>query len=203
MAMVAFPFGTSMPWDMQMENSQPAQPGLIAMRTIPLDGSQIPLSTTLPHLLGPPGMHPKEDTDEGSDEWYADQEDRHAEEVRERPRVRKSESRGLNLGKIPMAPGRVTNPGMAWFNKQTCEQLQEQLQEASDVSSAVEALVGHVWDLSRHPLGCRLVQLAMERCSQKQAAILASELRGHVQEAMTSPHANYVPCHMSASEICL
>eukprot|EP00438_Fugacium_kawagutii_P019178 Skav219367 [mRNA] locus=scaffold76:609536:611115:- [translate_table: standard] len=190
MAMVAFPFGTSMPWDIQMENSQPAQPGLIAMRTIPLDGSQVPLSTNLPHLLGPSGvLHPKEDTDEGSDEWY--EEGRHPEEA-PRTRVRKSESRGLNLGKIPMAPGRVSNPGMAWFNKQTCEQLQEQLQGASDVSSAVEALVGHVWDLSRHPLGCRLVQTAMERSSQKQAAILAGELRGHVQEAMTSPHANYV-----------
>jgi len=210
--MVAFPVGTTMmPWDMRMPaqaEPQPAQPGL-TMRTIPLEngpsgpelsmlGSMGPLAN-FPHLLGPPSAlaaH-KEETDYSSagasvsDEWY--------DEVVEgqvvsdpRPSRRKQESRGLNLGKIPMAPGRVTNPGMAWFNKQSCEQLQQQLQDGIDVPSAVEALTGHVWDLSRHPLGCRLVQTAIERGSQKQAAALALELRGHVQEAMTSPHANYV-----------
>ena len=90
-----------------------------------------------------------------------------------------------------MAPGRISNPGLAWFNKQSCDELQERLQ-SDGASSAVEALTGHVWDLSRHPLGCRLIQLALERGSQKEAKALATELCGHVVEAMTSPHANYV-----------
>ena len=186
MAMVAFPVGTAMPWDTGMAMpDHPVQPGLIAMQTIPL-GAQAP---NLPHLLGP--LVQRVDSAECSSvASWEDQEEQPSD--RTRSRRKQFESRGLNLGKIPMAPGRVTNPGMAWFNKQTCEQLQQQLLEASDISSALEALTGHVWDLSRHPLGCRLVQSAIERSSQKQAANLATELRGHVQEAMTSPHANYV-----------
>jgi len=105
---------------------------------------------------------------------------------------RKSESRCGTFGKIPMVPGRVSNPGMAWFNKNSCEQLQQQLQENRDVSQVMDTLSGHVWDLSRHPLGCRLVQLALERGNQQQTMNLASELKTHVQEALTSPHANYV-----------
>ncbi|CAJ1449931.1 unnamed protein product [Effrenium voratum] len=57
---------------------------------------------------------------------------------------------------------------------------------------ASKALKGHVWDLSCHQAGCRLVQLALESASQQQASELASELKGHVQQAMASPHANYV-----------
>ena len=55
-----------------------------------------------------------------------------------------------------------------------------------------QVLKGHVWDLSCHPTGCRLVQLALENAKQRQASELGSELKGHVQEAMASPHANYV-----------
>lgn len=171
-------------------DSQPVQPGLIAMQAIPLGNR-----SDLPHLLGGAVSAGKEDDTSGasaSDDFYEDQDEQPASGSDPRSSRRKPESRRLNLGKIPMAPGRLTNPGMAWFNKQTCEQLQQQLSEGSDISSALEALIGHVWDLSRHPVGCRLVQSAIERSSQKQAANLASELQGHVQEAMTSPHANYV-----------
>ena len=191
--MVAFPVGaTMMPWDSLMPamDSQPVQPGLIAMQAIPLGNR-----SDLPHLLGGAVSAGKEDDTSGasaSDDFYEDQDEQPASGSDPRSSRRKPESRRLNLGKIPMAPGRLTNPGMAWFNKQTCEQLQQQLSEGSDISSALEALIGHVWDLSRHPVGCRLVQSAIERSSQKQAANLASELQGHVQEAMTSPHANYV-----------
>ena len=189
MAMVAFPVGSSFPCDLGVPTQAP-QPGLIAMRAMPL-GTQ----AQFPHLLGP-ASHEKILEDDYTSSGPASAEE-HQEP--ERPalssgRRRKPETRGLNLGKIPMAPGRVANPGMAWFNKTTCDQLQEQLQGSDDqISLASDALTGHVWDLSRHPLGCRLVQLALERSSQKQASQLAAELRGHVQEAMTSPHANYVP----------
>ena len=191
--MVAFPVGASFPGDLGVPSQAP-QPGLIAMRAMPL-GTQ----AQFPHLLGPAGDEKiLEDQDYTSSGPASVSEWEHQEErpaLSSTNRRRKPETRGLNLGKIPMAPGRVANPGMAWFNKTTCDQLQEQLQGSDDqISLASDALTGHVWDLSRHPLGCRLVQLALERTSsQKQASQLAAELRGHVQEAMTSPHANYVP----------
>ena len=188
MAMVAFPVGaTMMPWDSVMPMDRPVQPGLIAMQAIPVEGSD------LPHLLGGVSAGKEDETSGASASDDYEDHDGQATGFDSRSSRRKPESRRLNLGKIPMAPGRVINPGMAWFNKQTCEQLQQQLSEGSDISSALEALSGHVWDLSRHPVGCRLVQSAIERSSQKQAANLAHELQGHVQEAMTSPHANYVP----------
>lgn len=169
-----------------MPMDRPVQPGLIAMQAIPVEGSD------LPHLLGGVSAGKEDETSGASASDDYEDHDGQATGFDSRSSRRKPESRRLNLGKIPMAPGRVINPGMAWFNKQTCEQLQQQLSEGSDISSALEALTGHVWDLSRHPVGCRLVQSAIERSSQKQAANLAHELQGHVQEAMTSPHANYV-----------
>ena len=149
----------------------------------------------LPHLLS--GVAPVLLVNESklpSGFASGDQEDRPASSSSsDAPKGRRqSDARNGTFGKIPMVPGRVSNPGMAWFNKNTCEQLQHQLQDNIDVSQAIEALQGHVWDLSRHPVGCRLVQLALERGNQQEAASLASELKTHVQEAMTSPHANYV-----------
>lgn len=133
----------------------------------------------LPHLLTAPSAY---DSREGDSSSKASED--------EKPNARRKQ-KPQSLGRIPMAPGRISNPGLGWFNKQSCDQLQQQLQ-SDGVSSAIETLTGHVWDLSRHPLGCRLIQLAIERGSQKEAKALANELRGHVVEAMTSPHANYV-----------
>lgn len=149
----------------------------------------------LPHLLS--GVAPVLLVNESklpSGFASGDQEDRPASSSSsDAPKGRRqSDARNWTFEKIPMVPGRVSNPGMAWFNKNTCEQLQHQLQDNIDVSQAIEALKGHVWDLSRHPVGCRLVQLALERGNQQEAASLALELKTHVQEAMTSPHANYV-----------
>jgi len=55
----------------------------------------------------------------------------------------------------------------------------------------VTCLSGRVWSLSRDPVGCRLVQEALE-LGNKDAAALAQELRGHVLEAAMCSHANYV-----------
>lgn len=46
--------------------------------------------------------------------------------------------------------------------------------------------------LSRDQAGCRLVQEALALVPPKVAAALAGELRGHVKEAIRSPHANFV-----------
>mmetsp|Transcript_50665 Transcript_50665/g.94608 ORF Transcript_50665/g.94608 Transcript_50665/m.94608 type:complete len:339 (-) Transcript_50665:427-1443(-) len=50
-----------------------------------------------------------------------------------------------------------------------------------------------VWSLSRDSRGCREVQKAMEEASdQDERVAMASELRGHVWEALRCPFANYV-----------
>ncbi|CAJ1394750.1 unnamed protein product [Effrenium voratum] len=93
----------------------------------------------------------------------------------------------------PVAAGLVCNPVSDFFAQHSEQKLQEQLRgDQQEVTAALEVLKGHVWDLSCHPTGCRLVQLALENAKQRQASELGSELKGHVQEAMASPHANYV-----------
>jgi len=96
-------------------------------------------------------------------------------------------------GTGPVAVGRVWNPVTEIFDTAAYEDLQQQLQGNSEqISAALVLLKDHVWDLSCHPMGCRLIQLALERAKPREAAELASELRGHVREALMSPHANYV-----------
>lgn len=54
-------------------------------------------------------------------------------------------------------------------------------------------VAGHVWSLSREAQGCRQVQQALERAiSDEDRQSLASELAGHVWEALRCPHANFV-----------
>ncbi|CAJ1394327.1 unnamed protein product [Effrenium voratum] len=71
------------------------------------------------------------------------------------------------------------------------ERLRQQLASgiADEVQEALATVQGHVWQLSQHATGCRLVQLALDT---HMAPLLARELHGHVQEAAVSPHANYV-----------
>jgi len=63
--------------------------------------------------------------------------------------------------------------------------------ELDSFSQAREAL-GMVWPLSRHSVGCRLIQRALEVTPATFAEQLVQELRGHVKDAASSPHANYV-----------
>lgn len=75
-----------------------------------------------------------------------------------------------------------------------CNTMQTQLSDGSKrgLQDAFASMRGQVWSLSRSPIGCRLVQDALENASQYEAGKLAEELRGHVLEASNSPHANYV-----------
>lgn len=74
------------------------------------------------------------------------------------------------------------------------EQLRLHLSEGNsqEILNATSAMQGKVWNLAQDATGCRLVQLAFERADQREAAKLVKELHGHVCEAATSPHANYV-----------
>ncbi|CAJ1366661.1 unnamed protein product [Effrenium voratum] len=118
--------------------------------------------------------------------------DEEAEELDNRQR-RKPATKPRSWQPGPVAAGLVRNPAADFFAQHSQERLQRQLQgDRQEVTKALGALKGHVWDLSCHQAGCRLVQLALESASQQQASELASELKGHVQQAMASPHANYV-----------
>mmetsp|Transcript_77319 Transcript_77319/g.226746 ORF Transcript_77319/g.226746 Transcript_77319/m.226746 type:complete len:313 (-) Transcript_77319:209-1147(-) len=55
------------------------------------------------------------------------------------------------------------------------------------------SLTGRVWSLSRDPVGCRDVQFALESAkADEDRTIIASELQGHIREAIRCPHANHV-----------
>lgn len=88
----------------------------------------------------------------------------------------------------------LERPEGSCLSPEDLEQLRAKLSEGSkqDVQGALSALQGKVWALAQEAAGCRLVQLALDRADQREAAILAQELHGHVCEAATSPHANYV-----------
>jgi len=58
--------------------------------------------------------------------------------------------------------------------------------------AAVSAMRGFAFRLSLEPLGCRLVQLAIQLCDQTNRAEFISEFHGHVREMLESPHGNYV-----------
>lgn len=60
-----------------------------------------------------------------------------------------------------------------------------------DADAAIFQVKGHVLVWSQNEVGCRLVQDILE-LGTRDAAELATELRGHVLEAVTCPHANYV-----------
>lgn len=55
------------------------------------------------------------------------------------------------------------------------------------------SLTGRVWSLSRDPHGCREVQFALDDAdTDEERAHIASELEGHIREAIRCPHANHV-----------
>jgi len=80
------------------------------------------------------------------------------------------------------------------FSSDVYDDLRRKLSEGGrrGVEDTLETLHGQVWSVSQDPVGCRIVQLALERISHQEAAELVKELHGHVQEAATSPRANYV-----------
>lgn len=55
-----------------------------------------------------------------------------------------------------------------------------------------EDLQGRVLACAMDGKGCRFVQRAFDLADDKGRILMAQELRGHVQEALESPHANYV-----------
>lgn len=56
----------------------------------------------------------------------------------------------------------------------------------------VGGMTGNVWAKAKHKSGCREVQDALSNGDNQSRAAIASELRGHVWEAVESPNANHV-----------
>merc|ERR1740138_364723 len=71
--------------------------------------------------------------------------------------------------------------------------LLTQLEEGGEArAGALATIRGSVLDLAFDSVGCRVIQTALDVTSLKDGAELASELRGHIREAIESKHANYV-----------
>jgi len=70
--------------------------------------------------------------------------------------------------------------------------LQQLKASKEEQLAAVLAMRGSVLRLSLEPLGCRLVQLAVQVCDQTNRADFMSEFHRHVREMLESPYGNYV-----------
>mmetsp|Transcript_25352 Transcript_25352/g.69720 ORF Transcript_25352/g.69720 Transcript_25352/m.69720 type:complete len:397 (-) Transcript_25352:511-1701(-) len=98
-------------------------------------------------------------------------------------------------GQIKAAPRSAGNAGLGTGRGKAtqCSELMESLEAGGKArASAVAALRSCIVPLAFDAAGCRAVQLALHVADRKVSAELADELRGHVCEAIRSPHANYV-----------
>eukprot|EP00930_Biecheleria_cincta_P024816 TRINITY_DN17719_c0_g1_i1.p1 TRINITY_DN17719_c0_g1~~TRINITY_DN17719_c0_g1_i1.p1 ORF type:complete len:498 (+),score=99.62 TRINITY_DN17719_c0_g1_i1:101-1594(+) len=100
-----------------------------------------------------------------------------------------SERQPKTPGMLSARPAPVKDDYLQHFSEKRILELREELNAGGDrAAAAVDAIRGFVWPLSKDKDGCWLVQDAFE-CAVKE---LADELRGHVLEAATGPHSNYV-----------
>lgn len=74
--------------------------------------------------------------------------------------------------------------------EQEYAQLSEPLRE--DDASSIRIFAGRVWKLSQDGKGCRQLQDAFDVCNDEERITLASELRGHVWQALKCGNANHV-----------
>lgn len=96
---------------------------------------------------------------------------------------------GVHAKGVLLAPSACPHPNI----EEECAAICAQIDAGGDVQRApFDALRGSVWRLSLDPIGCRTVQHALNVGNKRILEELVSELRGHVREAVPSPHANYV-----------
>lgn len=92
-------------------------------------------------------------------------------------------------GILSARPAPIKDDHLQQFSEKRILELREELNAGGErAAAAVSAIRGFVWPLSKDKDGCWLVQDAFG-CAVKE---LAEELRGHVLEAATGPHSNYV-----------
>lgn len=94
------------------------------------------------------------------------------------------------------APGSAPAAAAAQESRYDVDELNDLMeklgQHGEPRKTALANIRGSVLGFALDPLGCRVVQLALDVTSQKEAAELASELRGHIHMAIESKHGNYV-----------
>jgi hypothetical protein len=74
-----------------------------------------------------------------------------------------------------------------------CKLFTRQLKAGGDeMRMALSKISGSVLSMAFEPMGCRVVQLAFDVANASDRQAMAAELRGHVHDAVSSPHANFV-----------
>eukprot|EP00933_Yihiella_yeosuensis_P018106 TRINITY_DN14998_c0_g1_i1.p1 TRINITY_DN14998_c0_g1~~TRINITY_DN14998_c0_g1_i1.p1 ORF type:complete len:638 (-),score=145.32 TRINITY_DN14998_c0_g1_i1:401-2314(-) len=73
-----------------------------------------------------------------------------------------------------------------------CEKLLAQLNDADERSALMAEISMSAWSMACTAGGTRVVQKAMEVATNAERIAIAEQLRGHVKEALASPHANHV-----------
>jgi pumilio RNA-binding family len=64
--------------------------------------------------------------------------------------------------------------------------------DSEDFRPTLDRVMSSVWPLATTKNGCRIIQKAIEVGSQADRSRILDQLRGHVHEALKSPHANHV-----------
>lgn len=77
-------------------------------------------------------------------------------------------------------------------NANDAKVLMVQLEDEEQQKHAIANIRGSVLDLALDSEGCHVIQQALSVVNQKEAAELASELRGHIRIAIESKYGNYV-----------
>jgi len=84
-------------------------------------------------------------------------------------------------------------PTPLWPEEIRCAELSAELKAGGEqMTSALAALKDKVFSMSCESAGCRVVQDALALVDIRTAESLTAELHGNVQNAINSPHGNYV-----------
>lgn len=87
---------------------------------------------------------------------------------------------------------RLASGGAACGDLDFREMLSQLAAGGEQRRGAIAALRGHFLRAAFDAQGCRVAQAALDEAEREEKAELTSELRGHVREALESPHANFV-----------
>mmetsp|Transcript_36814 Transcript_36814/g.83297 ORF Transcript_36814/g.83297 Transcript_36814/m.83297 type:complete len:413 (+) Transcript_36814:62-1300(+) len=193
------------PWE--KTSSMPAKPPASGDDTWPANAASDRHQQPGSPDSGPTAQHAAGDEEKGGQGWQ--QHSRlSASALRRRRRQRatslaakfamerqgqRTAGEGQTQTRPPARTGKAGVAGKGNGKSVHCAKLMEGLEAGGKArATAVTALRGCVVPLSFDAAGCRAVQQALHVVDRKIAVDLAAELRGHVCEAIRSPHANYV-----------
>lgn len=110
-------------------------------------------------------------------------------------RVAKAKAHGTSVtdtGMLILESG-AADPDRLSVSEETKRVLIQQMETGGDtMNMAISSLFGSVLKMSFEPFGCRVMQSALDLAGTSEKDALVAELHGHVLEAVSSPHANFV-----------